>query len=89
MAKPPMALSLLLFMQTAKYVTLVLKLVPYQLTIVSTHYDIMQLIKIKQVYEKINIVINGGAGAPAVSPLHSNETSAQKSKPHAQSLTKP
>jgi hypothetical protein len=34
----------------------------------------MQLIKIKQDYEKVNIVINGGAGAAAVSPPHSNET---------------
>ena len=37
----------------------------------------MQLIKIKQDYEKVNIVINGGAGAPAVSPPHSNDASAQ------------
>jgi len=39
----------------------------------------MQLIKIKQDYEKVNIVINGGAGAPAVSPPHSYDASAQKS----------
>jgi hypothetical protein len=34
----------------------------HQLTAASTQYDIMQLVKTKQDYEKVNIVINGGAG---------------------------
>lgn len=47
----------------------------------------MQLIKIKQDYDQVNIVINGGAGAPAVSPPNLDETSTQKCKSTPKLLT--